>query len=293
MKHLSEKTRIFVETASIEDRILSCRNNKWIGYGQATKIMSKLDEMIIYPKNHRMPNLLIVGDSNNGKTAILDRFKKKHESYVDEDISVVNPVVYVQAPPESDERRFYNAILEVLFAPTRTSEKLDSRYLRVKRLLEKLNTKVLIIDEIHHVLAGAPTKQRKFLNVIKHLANDLQICIVCAGTKLAFNVIQSDQQLSNRFEPRVLPRWNNDIELKRLLLSFETLLPLQKESLLIEPSMVNKILSMSDGLIGEIAKILELSSIEALKSGEEKITKDILNNIDFLSPVDRKKKFII
>lgn len=292
MKHLTDKTKEFVESATIEDRIHSCRNSKWIGYTQASKIMNKLEELLVYPKTVRMPNILLVGDSNNGKTAILDKFKQKNLSYVDEDIRVISPVVLVQAPPEPDERRFYNAILEVLYAPYRTSEKLDSRYLRVKKLLLNLKTKVLIIDEIHHVLAGSPSKQRKFLNVIKHLSNDLQICLVCAGTKLAFNAIQSDQQLANRFDPRILPRWNNDIELKRLLVSFEALLPLKEESLLIEPSMSNKILSLSDGLIGEIAKILELGSIEAIKSGKEKITKEILNSIDYISPEDRKKKFI-
>lgn len=294
MKHLTQKTREFVEISSIEERIQSCRNFKWIGYTQASKIMEKLDELITYPKSARMPNLLLVGDSNNGKTAILNRFNQKHLAYTDEDngFGIVNPVVMIQAPPEPDERRFYNAILESLFAPHRTSEKLDSRYMRVKNILIQLKTKVLIIDEIHHVLAGAPSKQRKFLNVIKHLSNDLQIPLVCSGTRLAFNVIQSDQQLSNRFEPRVLPRWINDNEFKRLLLSFESLLPLKEESLLIENSMSNKILAMSDGLIGEVAKILELSTILAIKSETEKITKETLANIDYISPQDRKKKIM-
>jgi hypothetical protein len=61
--------------------------------------------------------------------------------------------------------------------------------------------------------------------------------------------------------------------------------------MLIEGSMVMKLLSMSDGLIGEVARILELCSIEAIRSGEEKITKDILLNIDYVSPQDRKKRY--
>lgn len=176
-----------------------------------------------------MTNLLLVGDSNNGKTAILNKFNQKYEASLDEKTGrVISPIIMIQAPPEPDERRFYNAILENIFAPYKTSEKLDLRYLRVKKMLTELQTKALIIDEIHHVLAGTPTKQRKFLNVIKHLSNDLQIPIICAGTMLAFNVIQTDHQLANRFEPRVLPKWVNDMEFKRLLVSFEALLPLKK-----------------------------------------------------------------
>lgn len=294
MKHLTKNTREFVERATEHERISSCRFPKWIGYSQATKIINRMDELLIYPKSTRMTNILLVGESNNGKTAILNKFNQRYEASYDEKTgNVINPVIMVQAPPEPDERRFYNAILEHIFAPYKTSEKLDLRYLRVKKMLTELQTKALVIDEIHHVLAGTPTKQRKFLNVIKHLSNDLQIPIICAGTMLAFNVIQSDHQLANRFEPRVLPRWSNDMEFKRLLASFEALIPLKKESMLTENSITMKLLVMSDGLIGEVARILELCSIEAIKSGEEKITKEIILNIDYISPQDRKKRYFV
>src|SRR5690606_15113449 len=206
---------------------------------------------------------------------------------------LIYPALIIQAPPEPDEKRFYNAKLEKLYAPYKTSEKIGSRYMRVKNLLKDVETKIVIIYEIHHVLAGSPSKHRMFLNVIKHLSNDLQIPLVCSGTKLAVNAIQSDHHLANRFEPRVLPRWSNDNELKRLLLSFEKLLPLKNESNLIENSMCSKILSMSDGLIGEISKILELGTILAIESNVEKITKNILNEIDYISPQERKKSFYL
>lgn len=293
MKHLHPKTREFVQKANNEERITACKKFKWIGYTQAKKILDIMEDFLTYPKSHRMPNLLLVGDSNNGKTAILSKFNQTHLAYIDENTSrLVNPILMIQAPPEPDEKRFYNAILEKLFAPYRTSEKIDSRYMRVKNLLTDLKTKILIIDEIHHVLAGSPAKQRTFLNVIKHLSNDLQIPLICAGTNLAFNAIQSDQQLANRFEPRVLPRWNNDLELKRLLLSFEKLLPLKEESNLIDDLLVTKILALSDGLIGEIAKILELGSIMAIELGIEKINHSIIEQIDYIPPQNRKRRFI-
>lgn len=292
MKHLTEKTRTFVETASIEERIEATRKFKWIGYTNAAQILKKMEDSLNYPKSIRMPNLLIVGDSNNGKTALLTKFDQSHLAYIDEKTDkLINPVLMIQAPPEPDEKRFYNAILEKLFAPTRTSEKIDSRQSRVKNLLKHLEVKAIIIDEIHHVLAGSPSKQRLFLNVLKHLSNELQIPLICAGTKLAFNAIQSDSQLANRFEPRVLPRWTNNTEYKRLLLSFSMVLPLKKESSLVEGSIANKILTYSDGLIGEISKILELSTILAIESGTEHITNSIIENIDYIPPTQRKKAF--
>lgn len=46
----------------------------WIGYTQARTILSQLDYLLEYPAMHRMPNLLIVGRTNNGKTMLIDRF---------------------------------------------------------------------------------------------------------------------------------------------------------------------------------------------------------------------------
>lgn len=292
MKHLNERTRIFTENASKEERIEATKKFKWIGYSAATDVMEKLDLLISYPKSHRMPNLLLVGDSNNGKTAILSKFDQKHLAHVNEKTDRLHcPSLLIQAPPEPDEKRFYNAILEKLFAPYKTSEKIDSRQRRVINLLKDLEVKILIIDEIHHVLAGSPSKQRLFLNVLKYLSNEVKIPLVCAGTRLAFNVIQSDQQLSNRFEPKVLHKWNNDIEFKRLLLSFERLLPLKKESMLIENGISSKILALSDGLIGEVSKILELSTILAIEKEREKIDTSILNQIGYISPTKRKQSY--
>lgn len=295
MKHLSENTRIFVEAATDEQRIKHVKEFRWIGYSDAIKILKKMENLLDYPKSSRMPNLLLVGDSNNGKTVLLNQFHKRHQAYVDEDekgfSKVINPVLYIQAPPEPDEKRFYNIIFEKLYAPYKTSEKIEQRQLRLIHLLKEMETKVLVIDEIHHVLAGTLAKQRLFLNVLKYLSNELQIPLICAGTRDAFNAIQTDTQLSNRFEPKVLPRWTNDKELKRLLISFENILPLKKESHLIENSITNKILAMSDGLIGEISKIIELSTIMAIETKVEKITPNILNSIDYTSP-DKIKKFI-
>lgn len=290
MKHLHNKTREIVNNFSDEERIHSIKKPKWIGYSQANNIVIRFNELLNYPVNHRMPNILLVGDSNNGKTALLNKFIKSNQSYVeDETNKLIVPALLIQAPPEPDERRFYNAILESLFAPYKSSERIEMKQQRVIHLLKKVELRLLIIDEIHHVLAGNLSKQRSFLNVLKFLSNELKISMICSGTRDAFNAIQTDPQLANRFEPKVLKKWKNDEEYLRLLASFESLLPLKEASMLIESSISTKILAMSEGLIGEISRILELASILAIESGVEKINRNILNNIDFTPPSDRKK----
>ncbi|WP_449400371.1 TniB family NTP-binding protein [Chryseobacterium wanjuense] len=36
------------------------------------------------------------------------------------------------------------------------------------------------------------------------MSNELQVSLICSGTREAFNAIQTDPQLTNRFEPKVL-----------------------------------------------------------------------------------------
>lgn len=291
MKHLTAKTKELVLNSTLEEKISYLRKQKWIPYPQADKIMAKLEDLKNYPTVDRMPNLLIVGETNNGKTALINKFYKKNNPYVREgeyDI-VIAPVIVVQAPAEPDEKSFYNKILEILNAPIIKSENPDFKLRRIISLFSKLEIKLLIIDEIHHVLAGSPLKQRVFLNVLKYLSNELKISIVCVGIRDAFNVIQSDSQLANRFETMILERWKNNQALLQLLVNYEALLPLENPSYLTENSIASKILAMSDGLIGEINTILIKAGELALKSGLNKIDHKILDNIEYVSPEDRKK----
>ena len=291
MSHLHENIKPLLNQPEAE-RILKIRSSSWIGYPKANEIMDKLDDLLIHPKTLRMPNLLIVGDTNNGKTVVVNRFFSKNKPIIDERTEqLVANVLYVQAPVKPDEKRFYNSILDALHVPYQFNDKVEKKEYQVITLLKKIGIKMLIIDEIHQILSGTPTAQRIFLNVIKHLSNELQIVIVGVGIRDAFNVVNSDPQISNRFEPKVLPLWNMNEDYIRLLASYEYILPLKKPSGLTDQSLAIKILSMSEGTIGEISAVLKLSAELAIKKGTECVTKKILESIDYTSPSDRKRKY--
>lgn len=272
-----------------QERIIQAQKKLWIDYPIANKILKKLEGFLTYPTSNRMPNMLITGVSNNGKTSLLNRFRKKHDAYVDEDSAqLIVPVLLIQAPPEPDEKRLYGAILKQLGAPVPSSEKAETRQARVVHLLRKTGTKILMIDEIHHILAGTMNKQRLFLNILRHLANDLKICLVCAGTREAHNAIRTDVQLENRFEPNRLLRWEDNNELWTFLAMLETTLPLKKKSEIHEAGIADVILKMGGQLLGEMIKIVELATILAIESGEERITADLLYHIDYTPPNKRR-----
>ena len=277
--HLHKKTATYLD-ADTEERIWHIRSPHWIGYPQAEHILNKLEDLLVYPKIHRMPNLLIVGDTNNGKTMLAHRFLRKHpaDQNLDGD-SVLVPVLLVQAPPVPDEGRFYNTILDAIFAPYKSHDRIDKKQTQVIHLLKRMQTRMLIIDEIHHILAGSMNRQRAFLNVIKYLGNDLQIPIVGIGTKDAFRALQTDPQLSNRFEPAVLPRWNLDRNFLRLLVSFERMIPLKRPSELQTRELAVRLYNMSEGYIGELSRVLTEAAATAVQNETEQINHEVLDSI--------------
>ena len=69
--------------------------------------------------------------------------------------------------------------------------------------------RMLIIDEIQHLLSCNAREQRAALNAIKYLANTLRMSIVAAGTHEAVHVMRYDPQIVSRFEQMELPIWGS------------------------------------------------------------------------------------
>lgn len=151
--------------------------------------------------------------------------------------------------------------------------------------------KMLIIDELHNLLAGNNNIQREFLNVLRFIGNELQMPIVGVGIKDAYLAIRSDDQLENRFEPFILLLWQNDNEFSKLLRSITMVLPLQKPSPLSDPEIRSIILSRSEGTIGEIMIFLARAACEAITSGQEFIDRIILERTKYNSPSERRRLY--
>lgn len=266
-----------------EERIINVRRQRWIGYDRAKKILETMDDMLNHPKAHRMPGLLIIGDTNTGKTMLANRFIQLHQKESDKSI------LLVQTPPGPDEGGFYDCISQALSEPYLRGRSLSQKLFSTIDLLEKHSIRLLIIDEIHNIVTGSVSRQRLFLNVLKYLSNSLHIPLIGLGTREALRAVQADPQLANRFKPAPLPAWRLDKQYLKLLASFEKTLPLKEKSNLIEEKMARKLLIMSEGSLGELTSLLSEAAIFAIKTGEEKISEKTLVSVEWTPPKDRYK----
>jgi len=271
----------------IKVRIQKCQEQVWISYPQATNILNELEDLFEYPKKDRMPNLLIVGNTNNGKTTILNRFMQRHPMYLD--IYNVIPVIKISAPISPSQNALYEKILDELLVPYGTTESASKKEYQVRKILEDVKTKILIIDEFQDIFHGKISFQREFLTAVKHLSTNLKIPIVAAGVWEVQSVMASDPQIANRFETLRLDNWKLDKNFAKLLMSFEMTLPLKEASNLHSKLLATKLFEMCEGMIGELARVIEKSAVYALKQGKEKIDMDILKSINYIPPSLRRE----
>jgi hypothetical protein len=289
--HLHDSARGYAGESN-EVRIRHIRSERWITYERAEAALQQLDDLLTFPKRTRMPNLLLVGPTNNGKTMILEKFRRSHPptaASATEHGAADVPVLMVQMPAAPDESRFFGAILKDAGLPHLLPARASKRQDAAVRLLQETRVRLLVIDEVHNILSGSSLHQRRLLNLLRWLGNELQIPLVASGTAEALHAVQSDDQLANRFEPLALPRWSDGPQYRQLLSTLDVLLPLRQPSHLARPALARKILASAEGVLGEVLTIVTRAAVRAISSGAEAITVKIIDEIEFIPPSQRRR----
>ncbi|WP_341906269.1 TniB family NTP-binding protein [Fluviicola taffensis] len=280
-------------TQDIQTRIAEIYKPHWINYPTSVQIIAQLNQLLEFPRSHRPQSLLLLSETNNGKTIVAKRFlaahppryKINHEGYE----KVIMDILMIQCPHVPDEKRLYFSLMDKLNIAYRASIRTQELSSIVLSAFRRLEIKILILDELQHTLTKAgPSKQREFLNLIKYISNELEICIVGVGNWEAFYVINSDPQLANRFNKAIIPKWKYDNNFISLIGTYQQFIKLEKPFNLVEPQISKRIYDMGEGLLGEYIDIIKLCGEYAIRSGEETITLSTLDAIDYTVPSLRR-----
>lgn len=267
------------------ERLQFLDHPRWIGYKVAQNILDTLQGLLLKPVRPRMPDLLIVGDSNHGKTTIIERFRQLcGQGYVNDDAEPVKPIIVAEAPPSADEKGLYISILEQFFTPYRATDPPSKLRYQVIHLFRSCHVRILIIDEFHSLLTGSPIKQREVMNAIKLMCNELAIPIVGVGTREAVRVLHTDPQHASRFDVLSLPLWELNVDFQRLLAGFEKVLPLKLRSNLHTPQLAQLLHTISEGNTGNLHRLLIECASAAITSGKEQIDRSIVEDKAWLRP---------
>ena len=258
----------------------SLQRDRWIDYPRATEALQRLERLLSAPERERMPCMGLHGDSNIGKTLIVSKLRREHPSTFDELKGVERrQIVAMQMPATPDQHRFYAALLFELGAPHSATASLTTLERLARDLLRRIAPRMLIVDEVHHLLAGGHREQRASLNLLKYLANDLKFSVVVVGTNDALLALETDAQMRSRFTPFEIPRWRESDEFRRLLSAFERVLPLRRASNLAQRAVVEFLLAASGGLTGEVSRLLNEAAELAIGDASERITMKHLEHV--------------
>jgi len=250
-----------------DGRIALIQSDIWIGFPRAEQVLGRLQSLIEAPRQTRMPGLLVHGASGIGKTMIARNLSRRHAPEYDPELGITcTPLLLLQAPPAPDERRFYLHILAAVGAPATAlslrAQSVASLEVRVVSLLRDLGLRMIMIDEVHNLLAGTHREQRRFLNVLRYLSNELEASLVCFGVSEAVDAIRGDVQLARRLDEHHLPNWRDDVESSDMIQTLIAAMPLVKKSNLKVKSL-KQILALTGGVTSRIFALVKDMSIDA------------------------------
>jgi hypothetical protein len=276
--HLAPEARSVLDLTD-EQRIAFLAEDRWIDYPRARKVLEELERLLVCPKRTRMPSLLIHGESNIGKSMTIQKFLRTHpQKEFNHDTGMLQlDVLAVEMPSAPTERRVYGQLLLAMNAPYRPGDRLAAVESTALTLLRQIGPKMIVVDEVHNLLAGSAREQRASLNLLKFLSNQVPCSIVALGTRDALAAVQTDPQIASRFPGLELPRWQENEDLRGFLAGFERQLPLRKASRISDNrAIVNSIMNATGGVTGDMAALLSRAAEAAIHSRTECITPELL-----------------
>jgi hypothetical protein len=274
--HLDEAVRSDL-LLSDERRIARIDRVRWIGYGRAKTVIEEMERILKSERRQRPDNLLIVGASNNGKTAIARRFIAR------------------MVPPEVAGARYSNipvalpripqlltAIRSALGQPAGRRESTAQLRAETYKMMRGVGLRLLLIDDLHNIRGAGVTP---ILVELREIGSVAGVSLGCFATKEIAYALRQDDQLANRFDLMTLRRWDiEDPDYWRLLHTLGRRLPLRAPSNLTDPELASQIMARADGLIGAMTKLLRQAAVHAVRTGHERIDRAMIDKVVTTTP---------
>lgn len=278
LSHLHESRRelALCDSTTRKAAILS---DRWVGYSKAREALSKMDALLAPTQISRKKSLLILADSDNGKTTLLRRFQSLNKGETLDDELIHTPILCTDMPSAPDIGRLYTYLLQAAFVAHNPNASKDIKEAELSRVIATLGVRVLMIDEFSNVLQAGPRTLDAVLAALRVLSNRHGLSIIAAGVRSASAAVIGNSHLFTRFDVFELPLWKPDTEFRRMLMSMETLLPLRRPSRLRGQVFSDLMFPACRGLIGSVSDFLNHAALAAIESGEERISPDILKAV--------------
>ena len=259
-------------------QLAALQRDRWVSYPAGDAGLLRLTELLATPARVRMPCLLLYGMSGTGKSMLLEKFQRDHATKSPGPTGR-RAIISTQMPPVPIVRSLYGEIVRSLNANARPNLRLHELESSAIAMLKHAAPRMLIIDEIQHLLSCNAREQRAALNAIKYLANTLRMSIVAAGTHEAVHVMRYDPQIASRFEQMELPIWGESEEFRRFVAGYIRTLPVKSSPNDIDRRFLAYVLELTDGVTGRVVDLLRRAAIHAATMNSQRIGLEVLQHV--------------
>ena len=153
------------------------------------------------PADSKPRGLVLVGESNAGKTRTMQAFRDLHKPQIVPDAQFAEyQAIYIGAPDEPSMPIVYNSILDALNHPLFYHRDEVTLRKHTVKMVRGCNVGVIMIDELHDI-----SRQRMsnllldLLGQMKNFINDTGRPFVVGGVKVIAEILSQDEQIASRF----------------------------------------------------------------------------------------------
>lgn len=262
--------------APVAERARIILRDHVISYPALATVREQARWMFSQDPSVRASGLVVSASPGNGKTSLALSIQRSLRG-----VDGCGPTtILISMAGVRDARTVYGRILERLGSPARVSHRLSDREVLVTRLLRATRCRLLILDEVQDLLLGSEREQRRALEAVKLLMNELRLPVLAFGTQEAAQGFSSDAHLAARFTSYVLPAWQANDVLANFLVTWERMLPLRNPSGLGDAEVVGYLAKVSNGVLDVILKRVQNAALLALADGSERITLALLKKAE-------------
>ncbi|MFJ7565551.1 TniB family NTP-binding protein [Herminiimonas sp. NPDC097707] len=184
-------------------------DNTIVYYPAMKNAIDGLNECISWSEFNKEPvGAVLVGTGGMGKTTICNLIVKNFPPQIVEN-NLANvltiPAFYSSIPSPSTIKSLAVNLLESLGDPFPKKGSANVLTTRLYTLLKQCQTKIILLDEFHHLLLeGSATEKRthKICNWLKSLINNTGVMVCLIGTPSCEALVNFDSQMSRRFMHR-------------------------------------------------------------------------------------------
>lgn len=150
----------------------------------------------------RASGVWLFGEAGSGKTTALNECKRRLKAADDLDSDL--PVMLLTLLPGPTMHSIVRDLLQHLKYPFANSRTFSERAGILFEALKKKRVRVIMLDEIQHIVEGnRTTNQTEIRDFLKRLMDETNVCLVLCGIQSGKKLRSNDEQLASRVPAEV------------------------------------------------------------------------------------------